>query len=71
MALLANSLPYRLINGFCFVKIMNPPFSTDSHPCIRIGAPVDCIGGPVDLEARGRQPRQRKHICLEFIICLI
>ena len=22
------------------------PFHTDSHPCIRSGGPVDCIGGP-------------------------
>ena len=31
-----------------FVKFLNPPFKTDSHPCIRIGGPVDRIGGPVE-----------------------
>ena len=30
-----------------FVKFLNPPFQTDSHPCIRIGGPVAYIGGPV------------------------
>ena len=27
-----------------FVKSVNPLFHTDSHPCVRIGGPVDCIG---------------------------
>ena len=31
----------------------NPPFHTDSHPCIRVGGPADCIGGPVDWRAPG------------------
>ena len=30
------------------INFLNPPQQTDSHPCIRLGGPVDCIGGPVD-----------------------
>ena len=41
MALSVNESPF-------FVKFLNSSFQTDSHPCIRIGGPVDCIGGPVD-----------------------
>ena len=41
MALPANQWPFQSIFWI-------PPFHTDSHPCIRIGGPVDCIGGPVD-----------------------
>ena len=51
----ANEYYFRLINGLIgyFFKFMNPPFHTDSHPCIRRGGPVDCIGGPVDCIRRG------------------
>ena len=32
-----------------FNHFFEPPLQhTDSHPSIRIGGPVDCIGGPVD-----------------------
>ena len=31
-----------------FVKFLNPPFHTDSHPYIRIGGPIAYIGGPTN-----------------------
>ena len=34
-------------NLMFFFNFSNPSFHTDSHPCIRIGGPADCIGGPV------------------------
>ena len=42
MALPANSWPF--LSNFWI-----PPFHTDSHPCIRKGGPVDCIGDPVNI----------------------
>ena len=42
MVLSANELPFQS-------NFLNPPFHTDSYPCIRTGGPVDCIGGSVGL----------------------
>ena len=39
------------IIGSLIQKLSNfriPPLHTDSHPCIRIGGHVECIGDPMD-----------------------